>query len=167
MQAQDGARSAQMFMVGSTDDGSSRLPALTTLNCGRAVERAKSCVPQFGQNSCVIWFPLSAVRANSETLPVAIKASADTSRFTVPFAARCWQSRHQQMRAAIGSPISLKATWPQRQRPVLSRMGSFPESCGSWRDSVRQGGLGHAEQAAAPGLSTGDVRLDKLGQQLK
>jgi hypothetical protein len=50
MQAQPGALSAQMFIVGLIDDGSSKLPALRTLNWGRAADNANKCVPQFGQN---------------------------------------------------------------------------------------------------------------------
>lgn len=68
-QAQPGALAAQILVLGFTDEGSSRLPARTTLNCGRAEDLAKSCEPQRGQNWRVIWLPLSAVLEYSARSP--------------------------------------------------------------------------------------------------
>ncbi len=123
--AQLGALAVQMFVVGSMDEGSSRFPARTTRNWGRADDMANRCEPQIGQNCRMISFPLSATFLCSASAPETIRPSASTSRFTVPFAARCWQSRHQQMRLASGSVTSLKLTAPQRHRPVLSIIDSI------------------------------------------
>ena len=88
-QAQVGALLAQMFIVGVTDDGSSKVPARTTVNCGRADELAKRCEPQRGQKRRLIWLPLSAVFANSLTFPEISSDSVGTTTFTVPLAAKC------------------------------------------------------------------------------
>lgn len=119
-QAQLGALAAHMLRLGLIDDGSSRLPARTTRNWGRAVDLAKRWVPQLGQNWRVTSLPLSAVLVCSDSVPETVSPSAATSILTVPFAARCWQSRHQQTRVSRGSVASLKLTAPQRQRPALS-----------------------------------------------
>ncbi len=118
--AQLGALAAQMLRLGLTDDGSSRLPARITRNAGRADDFANKCVPQMGQNWRTISLPLSAVLVCSAKCPETVSPSAATSMFTVPLAARCWQSRHQQTRVNTGSVASPKLTAPQRQRPVLS-----------------------------------------------
>ncbi len=107
-------------MVGLSEDGSSRLPTRTTRNCGRAEDLANKCDPQFGQNWRVTSLPLFAFLVCSANSPVTIRPSAGTSIFTVPLAARCWQSRHQQTLVARGSETSLKLTAPHRHRPVLS-----------------------------------------------
>lgn len=92
----------------------------TTLNCGRADDLANSCDPQLGQNWRVTSLPLSALLVYSASAPVTITPSAGTSMFTVPLAARCWQSRHQHTLVARGSATSLKLTAPHRHRPVFS-----------------------------------------------
>jgi hypothetical protein len=112
-----------MLVTGRTDEGSSRLPTRTTLNCGRTEVLAKRWVPQRGQNWHVTELPLAAVRVNSESAPATVSPSAFTSMFTVPLAARCWQSRHQQTRVVSGSLASVKRTSPHRQRPDRSVMG--------------------------------------------
>lgn len=89
MQAHAGALAAQMFVVGWIDEGSSRLPARTTLMCGRADDLAKSCVPQLGQNCRITVLPLSAVLVYSDKSPEMLNASVGTSMFTVPFAEMC------------------------------------------------------------------------------
>ena len=107
-------------MCGLIDEGSSRLPARTTRNCGLVATLPKRCEPQLGQNCLVTSSPLSAFFVYSESDPETTRSSVRTNRLTEPFAARCWQSRHQQIRVARGSAASLKLTAPQRQRPVLS-----------------------------------------------
>jgi hypothetical protein len=123
------ALEAQMFMRGGTDEGSSRLPMRTTRNWGQPDDLAKRCVPQPGQNWRVTSLPLAAFFVCSESVPDTTSASAGTSMFTVPFAARCWQSRHQQTRVTRGSAASLNLTAPHRQRPVLSLMSNYPSAC--------------------------------------
>jgi hypothetical protein len=112
-----------MFIVGWIDDGSSRLPARTTRNCEYPDDLANRCVPQLGQNWRVTSLPLLALFVCSDSAPETTSASTGTSTFTVPFAPRCWQSRHQQTRVTSGWAASLKVTLPHRQRPVLSLMG--------------------------------------------
>ena len=87
--AQVGALLAQMFIVGFTDDGSSKVPARTTVNCGRADELAKRCEPQRGQKRRLIWLPLSAVLENSLVSPEIFSAAVGTTTLTVPLAAKC------------------------------------------------------------------------------
>ena len=48
--AQAGALLDQIFIVGRTEDGSSKVPARTTVKCGRADELENKCAPQLGQN---------------------------------------------------------------------------------------------------------------------
>lgn len=115
MHAQPGALAVQILTWGRTDDGSSRLPTRTTRNCGRASDRAKRWVPHAVQNSRVIAFPLCAVLVCSDNAPVTASAEAGTIMFTVPLAARCWQSRHQHTRTPSGSADTVKLTAPHRQ----------------------------------------------------
>lgn len=49
-----GALLAQIFAVGRTEDGSLRVPARTTVNCGLADESAKRWDPHRGQNRRLI-----------------------------------------------------------------------------------------------------------------
>src|SRR5580765_2696620 len=107
-----------MFTPGWMDDGLSRLPTRTTLNCGRVLDLAKRCVPQLEQNWRVISLPLFATFTCSDKGPEWASAEVGTSMFTVPFAARCWQSRHQQTRTASGSTASVKVTAPHKHCPV-------------------------------------------------
>src|SRR3954470_18166385 len=93
----------------------------------------------------MISFPLCALLTYSDSVPKADSPSAATSRFTVPLAARCWQSRHQQIRARRGSVARLKVTAPHRQRPVRSVI--VPASVG-----------GHA----ASGFGAGDAIRRKV-----
>src|ERR1700733_2041928 len=88
-QAQAGALLAQMFIAGRTDDGSSRVPTRTTVNCGRPDELANRCEPQLGQNRRRISLPLSAVVTYSVSWPELSSPDVGTSMFTVPFAAIC------------------------------------------------------------------------------
>ena len=125
MHAQPGALAAQMFTLGRTDEGSSRFPARITRNCGRADEKANRCVPQLGQNCRVTRLPLSALFVCAASGPETASASAGTRTLTVPFAARCWQSRHQHTRVASGSAARVKLTAPHRQRPDRSVIGWF------------------------------------------
>ena len=76
-----------MLAVGLTDDGSSSVPTLTTVNCGREDELANMCEPHFGQNRRRTWLPLSAVTVNSLSSPEQATAMVGTITFTVPFAA--------------------------------------------------------------------------------
>jgi len=92
-----------MFTVGRTEEGSSKVPARTTVNCGRADELADSWQPQLGQKRCRISFPLLAVLVNSLSCPEISSAAVGTSILTVPLADMCWQSRHQQILIASGS----------------------------------------------------------------
>src|SRR5580692_10584066 len=86
-QAQAGALLAQMFITGRTDDGSSRVPARTTVNCGRPDGFANRCEPQRGQNRRRISLPLSAVLTYSLSCPELSSPDVGTSTFVVPFAA--------------------------------------------------------------------------------
>lgn len=61
MHAHPGALVAQMLVVGVTDDGSSSVPARTTVYCGLPDESANRWQPQFGQKRRLIRLPLSAV----------------------------------------------------------------------------------------------------------
>ena len=61
MQAHAGAQDAQMLVLGVTEDGSSSVPARTTVYCGLPEESANRWHPQLGQKRRLIWFPLSAV----------------------------------------------------------------------------------------------------------
>lgn len=123
--AQVGALLDQMFIVGRTAEGSSNAPTRTAVTCGLADEFANSGDPHLGQKRCCILLPLSAVLANSLNCPETSIAAVATSKFTMPLADRCWQSRHQQTLVASGSAERRKRTAPQRQCPVLSVMGSF------------------------------------------
>ncbi|MDR7092209.1 hypothetical protein J2X05_004250 [Cellvibrio fibrivorans] len=102
--AQAGALFVQIFMVGEIDEGSSKVPIRTTVYCGLADELANRCEPHAGQKRRRIWFPLSATLTNSLNAPFMVSESVFTMAFTVPLEAMCWQSLHQQTRAAIGSP---------------------------------------------------------------
>jgi hypothetical protein len=118
MHAHAGALLAQIFINGRTDEGSSKLPARTTVNCGRADELAKSCEPHRGQKRRMILLPLSAVLVNSLSSPAISSALVETRALTDPLGAKCWQSRHQQTRVVMGSAVKRKLTAPQRQRPL-------------------------------------------------
>ena len=104
-----------MFIVGLTDEGSSSVPTRTTVNCGRADELANSDEPQVGQNRRRMVLPLSAVLVYSLVGPSMSRAAVGTMMLTVPLAARCWQSRHQQILVATGSAERRKRTAPQRR----------------------------------------------------
>ncbi len=117
---QFGALLVQMFMSGRTQEGSSKLPVRMPRNCGLAEENPNKCVPQVGQNWRVIRLPLSAREECSASSPITCSASIGAIALTVPFAARCWQSRHQQIRTESGAVASLKVTAPHIQRPVIS-----------------------------------------------
>jgi hypothetical protein len=71
------------------------------------------------QNCRVISLPLFATLMYSESGPEKVSAEVGISMFTVPFAARCWQSRHQQIRTTAGSAVTLKVTAPHKHCPVL------------------------------------------------
>ena len=71
------------------EEGSSKVPALTTVNCGRADELANRWEPQRGQKRRVIWLLLSAVLVYSLNTPEISSPEVCTSALTVPFAARC------------------------------------------------------------------------------
>lgn len=116
-QAHVGALLVQMFIVGLTDEGSSSAPTRTTVNCGRADELANSDEPQVGQNRRRMVLPLSAVLVYSLVGPSMSRAAVGTMMLTVPFDARCWQSRHQQILVATGSAERRKRTAPQRHFP--------------------------------------------------
>jgi len=111
-----------MFILGRTAEGSSRVPARTTVNCGRAEVTANRCEPQPGQNLRQVLLPLSAVHTYSLSVPELSRAADGTSTLTVPLAAIRWQSRHQHTRVAIGSAKTRYCTDPHRQRPVISVM---------------------------------------------
>jgi hypothetical protein len=57
--------------------------------------------------------PLSAVLVYSLVGPSMSRAAVGTMMLTVPLAARCWQSRHQQILVATGSAVRRKRTAPQ------------------------------------------------------
>lgn len=120
--AQAGALRLQIFIVGRTEDGSSSDPTRTAVTSGLANEFANIGEPQVGQKRCRILLPLCAVLSNSLNGPEIASAAVGTSKFTMPLADRCWQSRHQQIRVASGSAERRKLTAPQRQCPVLSVM---------------------------------------------
>lgn len=61
MQAHAGALDAQMLALGAIDDGSSSVPARTTVYCGLPEESANRWHPHFGQKRRLIWLPLSAM----------------------------------------------------------------------------------------------------------
>lgn len=94
-----------MFIVGCTEERSSNVPARTAVTSGLAAEFANSGDPQVGQKRWRILLPLSAVLANSLTCPEISSAAVGTSKFTRPLADRRWQSRHQQILVASGSPV--------------------------------------------------------------
>jgi hypothetical protein len=123
MHAQSGALPHQMFTVGRTEEGSSNAPARTAVTSGLVDEFANRGDAHLGQKRCRIELPLSAVLMNSLVCPEISIAAVGTSKFTIPLAEVCWQSRHQQTLTASGSAESRKRTAPQRQCPVLSVMG--------------------------------------------
>jgi hypothetical protein len=121
--AQPGALLHQMFIVGRTEEGSSNDPARTAVTSGLADAFANRGDPHLGQKRCRISLPLCAVLTNSVNCPAIASAAVGTSKFTMPLADMCWQSRHQQTLVASGSAERRKRTAPQRQCPVLSVMG--------------------------------------------
>jgi hypothetical protein len=92
-----------MFADGVTDDGSSSVPTRTTVNPTRPVVSENKCDPHVGQNRRVTVFPLSAGRLYSAIVPDTLMLSVGKITFTVPLDEIRWQSRHQQMREAMGS----------------------------------------------------------------
>ena len=60
MHAHRGALDVQILVLGVTDDGSSSVPARTTVYCGLPDESANRWQPQLGQNRRLIRLPLSA-----------------------------------------------------------------------------------------------------------
>jgi hypothetical protein len=127
-----------MFIVGRTEEGSSNVPTRTAVTSGLADEFANRGDPHLGQKRCRILLPLSAVLANSLNCPEISIAAVGTSKFTMPLADMCWQSRHQQTLVASGSAERRKRTAPQRQCPVLSVMWPLTLNCLT-RGSVRVG----------------------------
>jgi len=97
-----------MFIVGRTEEGSSNVPTRTAVTSGLADEFAKRGHPHVGQKRCCILLPLSAVLANSLNSPEISIAAVGASKFTIPLADMCWQSRHQQTLTARGSAESLR-----------------------------------------------------------
>jgi len=89
MHAQSGALPAQIFTAGRTADGSSKVPARTTVNCGRTEVLANRCAPQRGQNRRRISLPLSAMLKYSLSGPELSSPEVGTRTFTVPLAAMC------------------------------------------------------------------------------
>lgn len=102
-QAQVGALALQIFADKTIDDGLSSVPTRTTVNPGRPVESAKRWQPHAGQKRRRTWLPVAAVLVYSLGLPVIAIEAVGKIALTVPFDAMCWQSWHQQIRAAIGS----------------------------------------------------------------
>ncbi|HEY0893623.1 MAG TPA: hypothetical protein VGE32_11250, partial [Cellvibrio sp.] len=94
----------QIFIVGEIEEGSSKVPIRTTVYCGLADELANKCEPHAGQKRRRTWLQLSATLMNSLSSPLMMSKSVFTTAFAVPLEAMCWQSLHQQIRAAIGSP---------------------------------------------------------------
>jgi hypothetical protein len=121
-QAQAGALAVQMFATGATEDGSSRVPTRTTVRPGRPVLSANRCDPQWAQNLRVTRLPLSPGLLYEATAPVLAMSCVGNIALGMPLPARCWQSRHQQMRATMGSDCKRYLTWPHKQPPVRSGM---------------------------------------------
>ena len=65
-----GALCIQIFMEGEIDEGSSKVPMRTTVNCGLADELANKCEPHAGQKRRRIWLPLAATLVNSLSSPL-------------------------------------------------------------------------------------------------
>lgn len=93
-----------MFAVGWIEEGSSSVPARTTVSPARPVLSANRWLPHFGQNRRRTRLPLSAVLTYSEGSPAISIDAAGKIALTVPWPDRCWQSRHQQILAATGCP---------------------------------------------------------------
>jgi hypothetical protein len=108
-----------MVIAGLARFGSSKVPTLTNIKCGRASASLKSGVPQIGQNRRCIRLPLSATLAKSLALPITLNVSVRKQAPTVPLPApKYWQSRHQQTRVVIGGSALSQRTAPQRHLPV-------------------------------------------------
>jgi len=134
MQAQLGALDVQIVIAGSASSGSSKVPALTKIRCGRASASLNSGVPQSGQNRRCIRFPLSATLAKSLIRPTTLNVAVRKQAPTVPLPApRYWQSRHQHTRVVIGSSGLSQRTAPQRHLPVTVIALSKPRNEGMLR----------------------------------
>jgi hypothetical protein len=89
------------------DEGSSSVPILSTRNCGLAAELANSWQPQLWQNRREISLPLSAVLTKLPSEPATSIADVGKIAFAVPLPENFWHTRHQQIRATSGSPLTL------------------------------------------------------------
>ena len=107
MQAQLGALDAHMLIAGAIEDGSSKVPNRTTRNCGLADEFANKWLPHLGQKWRVISLPLSALLLKLLMAPLISMAVLGKIAFAVPLPDIFWQTRHQQIRATSGSPVTL------------------------------------------------------------
>ena len=73
-------------MTGRTEEGSSKVPTRTPVNCGLAEELANIWVPQIGQKRRWISLPLSAIETNSLNSPEILIAELGTIKLTEPLA---------------------------------------------------------------------------------
>jgi hypothetical protein len=121
MQAQRGALDVHIVMAGLARFGSSNVPTLTKIKCGRASASLKSGVPQFVQNRRCIRLPLSATLEKSLIGPVALNPAVRNAAPTVPLPApRYWQSRHQHTRVVMGGSWLSHRTAPHKHLPVTA-----------------------------------------------
>jgi hypothetical protein len=105
--AHAGALDTQILTSGRIDEGSCSVPIRIARYCGVADELANRCAPQPGQKCREIRLPLSAVLAKQYVVPETSMAALGKIAFAVPLPEIFWQSRHQQMRATIGSPVTV------------------------------------------------------------
>src|SRR5215471_6249968 len=120
MQAQVGALEVQIVIAGLTSSRSSSVPARTKIRCGRDSASLNIGVPHDEQKRRCITLPLSARLRKSVSAPSIAMALLGKQTLTVAFpAAKYWQSRHQQMRVAMGAAVMRKRTALHLHPPVM------------------------------------------------